>query len=211
MRALIQQVARALALAAVVSAGSGARDQAAAQSPGADAILGPGDVIRITVWRNPELSGEFTILSDGSIGHPLYQAVNVRGTGLPALTARLREFLTTYEQNPQLIVEPLVRVAVGGEVRSPNLTAVPVGTTIGQVIARAGGATEQGNLGKVRLVRDGKDHRIDLTSAQGSGATMAVRSGDEIYVGHRGNVLRDVIGPFASILGAAAAIVSATR
>lgn len=171
----------------------------------------PGDMLRITVWRQAELSGEFRILADGTIGHPLYQSVNVRSLALPALTTRLREFLSTYEQNPQFVIEPLLRVTVGGQVRSPDLYMLPVGTTLSQAIAQAGGATESGNLGKVRLVREGQAQRINLTDAGSAAAGMPIRSGDELLVGQRSNVLRDVIGPFASILGAAAAIVSTLR
>jgi protein involved in polysaccharide export with SLBB domain len=211
MRHTIRQAAYAALLAGISLAAPGGGLSAQASPADGAVTLGPGDVVRITVWRKPELSGDFTILANGTIGHPLYQAVSARDTPIPVLTARLREFLATLEQNPQVVVEPLVRVAVGGEVRAPSLTTVPVGTTIGQAIAQAGGASERGNLAKVRLVREGRDQRIDLTSTRGGGATMPVRSGDEIYVGQRGNVFRDVIGPFASILGAAAAIVSATR
>ena len=78
--------------------------RALAQEAPAEAALKPGDVVRITVWRNPELSGEFRIMADGAIGHPLYQAINVSGVSIPALTTRLREFLSTYGQNPQVVV-----------------------------------------------------------------------------------------------------------
>ncbi|HEU5051393.1 MAG TPA: polysaccharide biosynthesis/export family protein [Gemmatimonadales bacterium] len=187
-----------------------ARD-ASSQEPAAGGALMPGDVLRITVWRQPELSGEFRILEDGAVGHPLYQSVNVRNLSLPALTTRVREFLSTYEQNPQFVLEPLLRVAVGGEVRIPNLYMLPVGTTVSQAVAQAGGATESGNLRKVRLLREGSTRMIDLTDARSTAAGTPIRSGDELLVGRRGNVLRDFIGPFASILGAAAAIVGATR
>lgn len=187
-----------------------ARD-ASSQEPAAGGALMPGDVLRITVWRQPELSGEFRILADGAIGHPLYQSVNVRSLALPALVVRLREFLSTYEQNPQFVIEPLLKVTVGGQVRSPNLYMLPVGTTIAQAVAQAGGATEAGNLGNVRLLRDGRTQRLDLTDAEAATAATPIRSGDELLIGRRSNVLRDVIGPFASILGAAAAIVGATR
>src|SRR5687767_3825792 len=153
MRLPIALVRRASLLAATVIATSLGGEPAAAQSPALTSALEPGDVVRITVWRKPELSGEFRIMVDGAIGHPLYQAVNVRGMGLPALTTRLREFLATYEQNPQVVIEPLLRVAVGGEVRLPNLYTLPVGTTIAQAVAQAGGASENGNLSRVRLIR----------------------------------------------------------
>ena len=184
---------------------------AAGQQPAPAASLRPGDMVRVTVWRKPELSGDFRVLADGSIAHPLYQAINVSGMSMPALTARLREFLATYEQNPQVVVEPMLQVAVGGEVRTPNLVALPVGTTVGQAIAQAGGAGERGNLRKVRLVRDGREQRLDLTDLGTNAATMPVLSGDEIYVGRRGGSIGDVIGPLASVVAAVASIVSISR
>jgi polysaccharide export outer membrane protein len=177
----------------------------------AAAVLVPGDVVRITVWRQPELSGEFRIMSDGTIGHPLYQAINVRAVPIADLPARVRQFLTTYEQNPQFTLEPLVRVSVGGQVRLPNLYTLPVGTTVSQAIAQAGGVTERGNPSQVRLLRAGRTQVIDLSSAKAGAGAGPVRSGDELFVGQRGNPLRDVIGPLASVLGAAAAIIIAAR
>ena len=170
-----------------------------------------GDVVRITVWRQPELSGDFRIMSDGTIGHPLYQAIDVRSVPISGLAARVRQFLTTYEQNPQFTVEPLVRVAVGGQVRLPNLYTLPVGTTVSQAVAQAGGATERGNLAHVQLLRSGRTQIIDLTSPRAGAGSGPIRSGDELLVGQRGNPLRDVIGPLASVLGAAAAIIIAVR
>lgn len=200
-------ISRSLALAGVLAlawpASVRCQDSAAA-------VLVPGDVIRITVWRQPELSGEFRILSNGTIGHPLYQAINVRSVPIAGLTERVRQFLATYEQNPQFTLEPLVRVAVGGEVRVPNLYTLPLGTTVSQAVAQAGGATERGNLGHVRLRRGGHTQTVDLISPRATDPG-SVRSGDEILVGERHNALRDVIGPLASVLGAAAAIIIATR
>lgn len=207
-----RRIVRALRYACLVGLVSAAWSAAARGQDSAAATLVPGDVVRITVWRQPELSGEFRIMSDGSIGHPLYQAINVRAVPIRALADRVRQFLTTYEQNPQFTLEPLVRVAVGGQVRLPNLYTLPVGTTVSQAVAQAGGATERGNLAHVQLLRDGRTQIIDLSSANPRGNTPGpIRSGDELLVGQRGNPLRDVIGPLASVLGAAAAIIIAAR
>jgi protein involved in polysaccharide export with SLBB domain len=64
---------------------------ALAQSPapaadGTNGALNPGDVVRITVWRKPELSGDFIIAGDGSVSHPLYR--DVRVTGMPLAAVR---------------------------------------------------------------------------------------------------------------------------
>jgi polysaccharide export outer membrane protein len=185
---------------------------AASDAPVAGAlVLNPGDLVRVTVWRKPELSGEFLISADGTLRHPLYRSVRVSGLPLPAVEARLREFLATYEASPQVLVEPLVRVVVGGEVRVPALHTLPPETTIGQAIALSGGAGEQGRLDRVRLVRNGRVETLDLTNPDGVAGRMTVRSGDEIVVGRRRNSFRDVVGPLSSLAAAIAAIATLAR
>jgi len=115
--------------------------------------LAPGDQIRITVWRKPEMSCDCVVAGNGSIVHPLYRDVQVVGVPLSTVEDRLRTFLARYEQNPQFVIQPLVRIVVGGEVRTPNIYAVPPETTIAQAIALAGGLTERGSLRSVRIVR----------------------------------------------------------
>src|SRR5437868_2076431 len=134
-------------------------------SPAVDPGLQPGDVIRITVWHHPEMSGEFVIAEDGTLIHPLYQVIKVAGIPLPAVKERLRTLLATYEQDVQLVIEPLYPVTVAGEVRQPNLYRLPGGTTYAQAIAMAGGPTEQGRLDRVRVVRKNRDMVLDLAGS----------------------------------------------
>jgi len=183
-----------------------------AQSPAAAAAspsstLNPGDLVRITVWRKPELSGDFVIAGDGTVSHPLYRGVRVTGIPLAAVEARLRDFLGTLEENPQFVVEPLIRVAVAGEVRQPNLYNLRPETSLAQAVAIAGGTTERGRRDRLRLVRDNREVVVDLRRPDQSGAGMLVRSGDQIVV-ERQRAAWDVVGPIVSILGATAAIVS---
>src|SRR3954468_7477285 len=97
--------------------------------------LNPGDVVRITVWRKPELSGDFVVAVDGTLSHPLYRDVRVIGVPMAAVEIRAREFLTNLEANPQFVVEPLIRVAVGGEVRLPNLYTLRPEPSLAQAVA----------------------------------------------------------------------------
>ena len=188
----------------------GASPAALAQSSGpvASGALNPGDVVRITVWRKPELSGDFVVAGDGSVSHPLYREVRVTGIPLAAVEARLREFLGKLETNPQFVVEPLLRVAVAGEVRQPSLYTLRPETSLGQAVAMAGGATDRGRTDRVLLVRDNKQVVVTLRAADQSGAAMPIRSGDQIVVERTSAVFRDYIAPIVSILGATAAIVS---
>ncbi len=208
---------RVLLLCGVLLAGgcSGARTAPATLQPLAapDSLLRPGDVLRVTVWRQPDFSGEFLINPDSSVAHPLLQAVRVGGTSLALAKARVRDFLTTYEQNPRLVVEPLYQVTVAGEVRQPGLFALPRGTTLSQAVARAGGPSDRGRLDRVRLVRGGTTRVFNLLSEDRSVAVMPVASGDQLLVGRRSDFsfTRDVLSPVTSITAAVAALVVVFR
>ena len=170
--------------------------------------LSPGDAVRITVWRKPELSGEFVVAASGSVSHPLYREVNVVGVPLAAIEERLRAFLTKYEANPQFVVEPLLRVAIGGEVRLPNLYTLAPEVSITQAVALAGGRTEGGRRDRLLLLRENREIIIDLRRPSAEWSRMPIRSGDQIIVERERAVFRDYVAPTISVLGATAAIIS---
>jgi polysaccharide export outer membrane protein len=160
------------------------------------------------VWRKPELSGDFVVAGDGTVSHPLYRDVRVTGVPLATVEARLREFLGKLEANPQFVIEPLLRVAVAGEVRQPNLYSLRPETSVAQAVAIAGGPTERGRRDRVVLVRESRELLIPLRRPDETGAGMLVHSGDQILVEQQRAVFRNVIAPAVSILGATAAVVS---
>jgi protein involved in polysaccharide export with SLBB domain len=169
--------------------------------------LAPGDQIRIAVWRAPELSGDFVIAGNGTIIHPLYRELQVAGIPMSAVEDRIRTFLRTYQTNPQFVVQPLMRVVVGGEVRLPNVYSVPPETTIAQAIALAGGPTERGNVRAIRVIRDRQEVRMDLTRPDSDAALIQIRSGDQILITRRVSII-NTIGPVTSVIGAVAATIS---
>lgn len=171
-------------------------------------FLTPGDAIRIEVWRNKELSGEFPIAADGSITHPLYKELKVAGIPLPEVENRIRTFISRYEATPTFVVTPLLRVIVGGEVRQPNILSVPPGTTVAQVLAMAGGPTERGRLDRVQVRRQTGSRTLNITGPDATDARLEVHSGDMIIVGRRSNVIQEMITPASSILAALAAVTS---
>jgi len=160
-------------------------------------------MVRITVWRQPELSGEFEIAADGTVTHPLYREVEVAGVPVATAEARLREFLQRFEANPEFVVQPLFRVAVGGEVRQPSLYAFPPAVTLARAVALAGGPSERGRLDEVLLVRDGRTVEVDLTRAEGGLAHTGIRSGDQIMVSRRSAFFRDYMLPAVSLVSLA--------
>ncbi len=174
-----------------------------AASGDAPAMLAPGDMVQIEVWRRPELSGEFPVLGDGGIGHPLYKGIVVTGVPVETARERVRAFLGTLEAEPQYVFVPLLRVAVGGEVRAPDLYHLPPMTTVAEAVAQAGGPTERGKPDDVRLRRGGGERQLDLRDPTGEAVRLRIRSGDEIVVKRRGNFnfLRDVWLPLMATSG----------
>jgi protein involved in polysaccharide export with SLBB domain len=191
----VKTILTALALIALLAA----PPLAAQSSSSGDLILRPGDVVRVTVWRSAELSGEFAITGDGTLAHPLYRDVVVGGVDVATAEQRIRQLLSGLESNPRFVVQPLLRVSLGGEVRQPSLYTLPPETSIAQAVAMAGGATERGRLDRVRLLRGGGEVRVDLTDPQGGWAQSLIRSGDQLFVERRVSVFRDYIAPAASV------------
>jgi protein involved in polysaccharide export with SLBB domain len=169
----------------------------------------PADVIRLSVWRQPEFTGEFPIAPDGTILHPLLSEVRVVGRTREQVRAQLVEVLRRYENDPQLVFDYLYRVGVTGEVRLPNLYTLPPETTLIQAVAAAGGVAEFGRLETVRLIRGGRETIVNLRDPTPEIAEMRIRSGDEIRVTRRGAGWRDFVGLGASVIAAVASVVGA--
>lgn len=174
-------------------------------------VLHPGDLVRVTVWRSPEMSGDFAVGINGALLHPLYQAVPIAGVPMQEVDSRLRQFLTKYMTDPQIVVIPLLHLTVAGEVTKPSLYNLPRETSIGEAIANAGGPTQNGNLGKVLLFRSGKEYKIDLRSPLNEWATRPIESGDQIIITRQGSFWKDVFLPVIALAGSAASIINLTR
>lgn len=170
--------------------------------------LNPGDQIRIVVFRKPELSGDFPIAANGTIIHPLYREVQVTNVPLSVVEDRLRTFLSKYETNPQFVIQPLVKIIVGGEVRTPNIYMVPPETTIAQALAIAGGPTDRGLINDVRVIRDRQEIRVDVSKPESDAQLLQIRSNDQILVSRRRRSAMEFLGPVTSSIAAAAAITS---
>jgi protein involved in polysaccharide export with SLBB domain len=169
--------------------------------------LNVGDGVRITVWRNPELSGQFEVAEDGTLIHPLYRSIQVSGSTVPQVEAAIRQLLQQYETSPSFVIEPLFRVAVGGRVRSPNIYTLPPYTTVAQAVVQAGGATEDGRVDRVRLLREGQTVYLDLSRPHSELENVRIRSGDQIIVDPRRNVWRNQVQPVMAAIGSLSSVV----
>jgi polysaccharide export outer membrane protein len=192
----------------VLSAPASAQESRASTD---QSVLSPGDSVRIVVWRKPEFSGDFVVAPNGTITHPLFRSVQVAGMPYANAEANVRRFLTRFEENPEFVMEPLIRVAVSGEVERPAVFALRPETTIAEAVARAGGASEVGARNRVRVVRlnpSGQQEQIiiNLTDPTTRYGSIPVRSGDQIIVDRRKSFMRDVLLPTLGVIGSIASL-----
>jgi polysaccharide export outer membrane protein len=159
--------------------------------------LGPGDQVKMDVFGRPEMDTTTYIADDGTIRVPLAGAVNIGGLS-PGEAAQKVE---TALKKGQFLVNPHVtftvlqsrsqRVSVLGEVHNPGRYPIEANTTVLDLLAQAGGATEKGSDIIYVLRPDGtgalQRHPVNLKGAvDAKDSTPAVlqtlRGGDSIFV-----------------------------
>jgi protein involved in polysaccharide export with SLBB domain len=146
--------------------------------------LGPGDVVRVRIWREPTLDGDFQVDEAGRLTLPL---LGTRvATGIPWFEMR-DSLLTAYRRElkaPSVTLTPLRRVYVLGEVNRPGLYLADPTQTLAAIVALAGGASPIGNMRKLRVVRQGQTI-IDHAAIDGQLVQSDVRSDDQVFVDRR--------------------------
>jgi polysaccharide export outer membrane protein len=160
---------------------------AVAQEQSYDSPLRPGDVLRISVWPDAQLSGEFPVEVDGNVYLPFLGGVRAIGIPGDELRRQIREGYQTAQRNAVVTVTPLYRIGVTGSVRRPGAFLVPPTDGFFDVIAMAGGFDIRAREDRVSVVRDGTVIVLNAEEAIKKGETLALdalslRSGDQIIV-----------------------------
>jgi len=149
-----------------------------------EAVLRPGDVIRVAVWREMDLSGDFPVDEAGRVVLPMLGETVVTGVPIPALRDSLLAQYRRQLRNPSIMITPLRRVMVLGEVNIPGLKELDPTMSLASAIALAGGPNGQGRLSRIHVVREGEVLRERVDPAMALHA-IDIRSGDQIFVGRR--------------------------
>jgi polysaccharide export outer membrane protein len=149
-----------------------------------DYHLGPGDKVKITVFNNPDVSGEAVLDSSGDIAMPLLGQVPAQNLTVTELQGKITDLL-----NRQYLVDPKISVEVLnyrpffilGEVGRPGSYPYIAGVTVRQAVAIGGGSTRRARTSVVSIVRQTPlgEERIE-----GLSETL-VLPGDTVEVGRR--------------------------
>lgn len=168
-------------------------------------VLLPGDLVRLKIWREPDLSGDFQVDEQGTVVLPKIGPLAIREMPAASLKSLLIEKYSTYLRDPAIDVIVLRRVNVLGAVKNPGLYPVDATMTVADVLALAGGASSDGNPDKGELIRGGTRLDVKLSRRTKIGDTP-MQSGDQLYVPQRSWISRNP-GVVAGTLTAVAGIV----
>ncbi|MGC9982315.1 MAG: polysaccharide biosynthesis/export family protein [Polyangia bacterium] len=144
----------------------------------AEFLVGPSDVLRINVWKTPDLSVDVTVRPDGTVTLPLIGDVTATGRTPSQLRDEIKRKLTAFlrDDNPaiEVIVETVnsYRFTVAGNVEHSGLFTTKYFVTVTEAIALAGGPNRYADLDRVLILRQ-----------TGTGARSIPVSLNEIYSG----------------------------
>jgi protein involved in polysaccharide export with SLBB domain len=179
---------------------------AAAQLQAVDPLR-PGDVVRLRIWREPDMSGDFAVDESGMVVLPRVGPVRVTGEAPEKLRARLVSAFEAFLQHSSIEVKLLRRVQVLGAVRNPGLYPVDATMTVADALALAGGTTSDGHPHRVELIRGGKRVPVEITAQTPISAT-SIRSGDQLFVPERSWLSRNTGLVTAGITGGVSLIIA---
>lgn len=129
-------------------------------------IIGTSDVLTITVWKDPTLSGERLVRPDGKISMPLLGDIQTAGLKPMDLAAQIREALKKYMKSPEVsvVVSQIHHnyVYLLGEVGKRGPVEMTPGMTLLEAISSGGGVTDYAKKAKIYILRnvDGKQQKI---------------------------------------------------
>jgi len=198
MKKMMKQVALMLSAALVLAAcATPTSPSPSALAPvNQDYLIGPGDNVTITVWRNPEVSGSVPVRPDGKITTALVEDLPAAGKTSTQLARDIEQALSKFIQQPvvTVIVTNFVgnygdQIRVIGQASRPQALAYRRDMSLMDVLITVGGITEFAAGNKATIIRnvDGKQEKLnvrldDLIRGGDISANMPMRPGDVLVI-----------------------------
>lgn len=179
----------------------GAAGQQRATAPAFE-VLRPGDIIRLSVWREPTITGDYVVDERGRVSLPYLGEIEVAGVRRDVLRDRIQQTLAASIQDLSMQLVFLRRIPVVGAVRIPGLYPADATMTVGDLVALAGGLTLAREQWRVKVLRGGNILVNDVSPAR-LVAELDLQPGDQLLVPERSWLSRNaaaLISPTVSIV-----------
>jgi polysaccharide biosynthesis/export protein len=194
--AIVMQVAAAFAQESASGAPANGASRTGAPAVAASYVVGPLDVLVITSYDQADLTGKFTIETDGSFTYPLIGRVSIGGLTLRAVEQLIQKELVAggYFKAPQVTVSVDTyrsqKIHIVGEVRTPGTYPISGDMRLVEVLALAGSTTPMASGEVVIAHESNKSDRVDLRELENGDLTQNVRlvNGDTLFVQRAENV-----------------------
>jgi polysaccharide biosynthesis/export protein len=160
-------------------------------------IIGPGDMLQVFVWRNPELTTNVPVRPDGKISTPLVENMSAVGKTPSQLARDVEKVLGEYIRSPQVSVivsQPLStfsQVKVIGQVGRPQSVPYRKGMKVLDVVLAVGGLAPFAAGNRAKIVREGENGKktteirvklADLLDKGDLSQNHELRAGDVLVV-----------------------------
>jgi polysaccharide export outer membrane protein len=120
-------------------------------------LIGPGDLLAVDVWKEPELSKQTSVRLDGKVSLPLVNEVDAAGLTCSELRSQLTQKYQDFVSAPVVSVTVVEsrskKIYVTGKVAKPNEYPLQKNMTVVQAISVAGGLTEWADSSDIKLIR----------------------------------------------------------
>lgn len=181
-------VLAALAMTAMVSAcASGPRGPVMSFSdfqqryPVSGWALGPGDKIKLALFGDDALTGEYDVTQDGTITFPLIGAISAQGLTTEQFSRQVEQALSRgYYKNPRISVQiiNLQPIYVHGEVNTAGSFPYVPDLTLGKAVALSGGYSYRARMDVVAIRRGRSDGEVFVSANQ----SMPLAPGDTVRI-----------------------------
>ena len=131
-------------------------------------VIGPGDVLQVFVWRNPELTITVPVRPDGRITTPLVEEMTAANKTAEQLARDIEKVVAEYVRSPQvnvIVVTPrgvASEVKVVGQVKSPQGVPFRAGMTVLDLVLAVGGLTDFAAGNRAKIIREENGKRIEI-------------------------------------------------
>jgi polysaccharide export outer membrane protein len=153
----------------------------------------PGDVLTVSVWKEPELQSEVLVRPDGGLSFPLAGDLRAEGQSVVQLQSALTEALRKYIPDPVVTVGVKLiggsRIYVLGKVNRPGEYPLYRPLDVMQALSLAGGTTPFASVNDIEILRrsNGKQVAIgfrygDVEKGKALEQNMLLKSGDTVVV-----------------------------